>query len=78
MKRYLLLLAVTAMVGCSSTLPPEAQKYRVACDNGDQVACLDYENLAHNADRASIQEYYYQQYGTVPSMSPLGPDNVSP
>lgn len=78
MKRTLLFLAFAAMLGCSSALPPEAQQYRTACDRGDKMACLDYENLAHNVDRANTQEWYYHQYGTVPSMSPLGPDNARP
>jgi hypothetical protein len=78
MKRSLLFLTFAAMLGCTSTLPPEAQHYRTACDQGDKMACLDRDNLSHNQDRANTQEWYYQQYGTVPSMSPLGPDNVAP
>jgi hypothetical protein len=78
MKRCLLWLALAAMLGCSSTLPPEAQHYRTACDQGDQRACLDYENLAHNQEKANTQNWYFLQYGTVPSMSTLGPDNTSP
>jgi hypothetical protein len=77
MKRSLLFLALTAMLGCGTALPPEAARYRAACDQGDQVACLDYENLAHNQQKAATQKWYYLQYGTVPSMSPLGPDNSS-
>ncbi len=78
MKRFLSILALTAILGCGTTLPPEAEHYRSACDQGDQKACLDYENLAHNQEKARTQNWYYLQYGTVPSMSTLGPDNTSP
>ncbi len=78
MKRCLLILVLTAMLGCGTNLPPEAEHYRAACNQGDQMACLDYENLAHSQAKANTQNWYFLQYGTVPSMSPLGPDNKSP